>query len=47
MSEKQFQVFVVEDNDWYNQLLVQTLTIRFTVSGTGVIAWITWTGNRM
>jgi two-component system, NtrC family, response regulator AtoC len=28
MSEKQFQVFVVEDNDWYNQLLVHTLSLN-------------------
>lgn len=28
MTEKQFQVFVVEDNDWYNQLLVHNLTLN-------------------
>ena len=28
MNEKQFQVFVVEDNDWYNQLLVHTLSLN-------------------
>jgi len=28
MTEKQFQVFVVEDNDWYNQLLVHTLSLN-------------------
>jgi DNA-binding NtrC family response regulator len=28
MAEKQFQVFVVEDNDWYNQLLVHTLSLN-------------------
>jgi len=28
MTEKEFQVFVVEDNDWYNQLLVHTLSLN-------------------
>ena len=28
MNEKLFQVFVVEDNDWYNQLLVHTLSLN-------------------
>ena len=28
MTEKQFQLFVVEDNDWYNQLLVHTLSLN-------------------
>ena len=28
MNEKVFQVFVVEDNDWYNQLLVHTLSLN-------------------
>jgi DNA-binding NtrC family response regulator len=28
MAEKLFQVFVVEDNDWYNQLLVHTLSLN-------------------
>jgi two-component system response regulator AtoC len=28
MNEKQFQVFVVEDNEWYNQLLVHTLSLN-------------------
>ena len=28
MTEKHFQVFVVEDNDWYNQLLVHTLSLN-------------------
>jgi two-component system response regulator AtoC len=28
MNEDQFQVFVVEDNDWYNQLLVHTLSLN-------------------
>ena len=28
MNEKLFQVFVVEDNEWYNQLLVHTLSLN-------------------
>jgi len=28
MIDKQLQVFVVEDNDWYNQLLVHTLSLN-------------------
>ena len=28
MNEKRFQVFVVEDNQWYNQLLVHTLSLN-------------------
>jgi len=28
MTEKLFQVFVVEDNDWYKQLLVHTLSLN-------------------
>jgi two-component system response regulator AtoC len=28
MNEKVFQVFVVEDNEWYNQLLVHTLSLN-------------------
>ena len=28
MNEKLFQVFVVEDNQWYNQLLVHTLSLN-------------------
>jgi len=28
MTEKQFQVFIVEDNEWYNQLLVHTLSLN-------------------
>jgi len=28
MTEKQFQVFVVEDSEWYNQLLVHTLSLN-------------------
>ena len=28
MSEKPFKIFVVEDSEWYNRLLVHTLSLN-------------------
>jgi DNA-binding NtrC family response regulator len=28
MTEKPFKIFIVEDNDWYNRLLVHTLSLN-------------------